>query len=354
MFFLGMLFLYFPFYYAKYTSHPTLVIVSTVVFACVYCLSFFSRHPLYLRCSWFYMIAYIAGMSFLGSIQFSLFLFNLSNMLAWHYVEDTWTYRTLSYALLLGAVLVYGLVGPFDFEMRAFIIVIHLFGLGLLLGSRIQARKERMEKQLQEQYQSINLLLAENERNRIGRDLHDTLGHVFAMLSVKADLVQTLLDYDQIEKAKKEVGELQDVAKGAMQEVRQIVQSIKQATVAEEMQIIQQMLALAEVDCEVCGLEKAASLSLSAQSHLSMVLRELANNLLKHSQAKSCRFLFEEDGREVRLIYEDDGRGFISLKGDELHTIKDRLIRIKGRVEFLSLAQPTHLAIQIPKKESEE
>ena len=38
----------------------------------------------------------------------------------------------------------------------------------------------------------INLLLAENERSRIGQDLHDSLGHTFAMLSVKTDLALQL------------------------------------------------------------------------------------------------------------------------------------------------------------------
>ena len=33
---------------------------------------------------------------------------------------------------------------------------------------------------MEEQNRTINILSAENERNRIGRDLHDTLGHTFA------------------------------------------------------------------------------------------------------------------------------------------------------------------------------
>ncbi len=73
------------------------------------------------------------------------------------------------------------------------------------------------------------------------------------MLSVKAELVQTLLDHDQIDQAKKEVQELQTLAKDSMQDVRQIVQSLKQYTVAEELQILQQMLDLAGVDLLVLG-----------------------------------------------------------------------------------------------------
>lgn len=38
----------------------------------------------------------------------------------------------------------------------------------------------------------LNLFLAENERNRIGRDLHDSLGHTFAMHSVSRQISTTV------------------------------------------------------------------------------------------------------------------------------------------------------------------
>ncbi len=40
----------------------------------------------------------------------------------------------------------------------------------------------------------FNLLLAENERNRIGRDLHDSIGHTFVMLKLKAELAEKYLE----------------------------------------------------------------------------------------------------------------------------------------------------------------
>ncbi len=42
----------------------------------------------------------------------------------------------------------------------------------------------------------INTLIAEQERHRIGQDLHDTLGHVFASLSLKSELAYKLIDTD--------------------------------------------------------------------------------------------------------------------------------------------------------------
>lgn len=351
MFFVGMVFLYFPFYYAQYSPNPTAVVLATILFALVYCSLFYTDHKLYSMLAWFYLIGYIAVMSFWGNLQFSLFIFNLSTMLGWYYKESRPTYRTVSYGLLLLAIILWALFGPVSFEMRAFALIIHFFGLALLIFSWIETKREALQQRLQEQNASINLLLAENERNRIGQDLHDTLGHVFAMLSVKAELVQTLLDHDQIDQAKKEVAALQTLAKDSMQEVRQIVQSLKQYTVAEELQILQQMLDLAGVDLVVWGGEIAEQLSLPVQNKLAMVLRELGNNLLKHSQASKCSLVFEKDQQELVVYYEDNGVGFAQLTGQELHTIKDRLVTVKGSLEFLSLAKPTRLSIRIPFEE---
>ena len=351
MFFVCMVFLYFPFYYAQYSPNPTAVILATILFALVYCSLFYTDHKLYSLLGWFYLIGYIAVMSFWGNLQFSLFMFNLSNMLGWYYKENRPTYRTVSYGLLLLAIILWALFGPVSFEMRAFALVIHFFGLALLIFSWIETKREALQQRLQEQNASINLLLAENERNRIGQDLHNTLGHVFAMLSVKAELVQTLLVHEQIDQAKKEVADLHIFAKDSMQEVRQIVQSLKQHTVAEELQILQQMLDLAGVHLVVLGVEIAEQLSLPVQNKLAMVLRELANNLLKHSQARKCRLVFENDQQELVLHYEDNGVGFAQLTGQELHTIKDRLVTVKGSLEFLSLAKPTRLSIRIPLEE---
>ncbi len=54
-------------------------------------------------------------------------------------------------------------------------IVICLFILAMVYLQRKSMVEERMKQKLYQQNKTINLLAAENERNRIGRDLHDTL-----------------------------------------------------------------------------------------------------------------------------------------------------------------------------------
>ena len=61
-----------------------------------------------------------------------------------------------------------------------------------------------MKNEIEEKNKYINTLIAEQERQRIGQDLHDTLGHVFVSLSLKSELAYKLIDKDQ-EKAKNEI-----------------------------------------------------------------------------------------------------------------------------------------------------
>ncbi len=117
----------------------------------------------------------------------------------------------------------------------------------MLIFSWIET-KEALQQRIQEQNASINLLLAENERNRIGQDLH--AGPCLCYAVRQGGAGQDSLDHDQIDRPRRKCRS-QTLAKDSMQEVRQIVQSLKQYTVVEELQILQQMLDLAGVDLVV-------------------------------------------------------------------------------------------------------
>ena len=59
-------------------------------------------------------------------------------------------------------------------------------------------------KEIEEKNRYINTLITEQERHRIGQDLHDTLGHVFTSLSLKSELAYKIIDSDT-ENAKAEL-----------------------------------------------------------------------------------------------------------------------------------------------------
>lgn len=208
-------------------------------------------------------------------------------------------------------------------------------------------RQERkMEEALAEQNRTINILSAENERNRIGRDLHDTLGHTFAMMSLKTELALKQMDKEQYDAARKNLEELNQISRDSMYEVREIVNKLKYRTVAEELLELERLFDLSDIVLTVDSSLDLDSLSPVSQSTLSMVLRELANNVIKHSQADSCQIRLRRD-HGIVLEFEDDGCGFEEVTGQELHSIRERLSLVDGDLEILSQSHPTIICVYL-------
>ena len=199
---------------------------------------------------------------------------------------------------------------------------------------------------MEEANRTINILSAENERNRIGRDLHDTLGHTFAMMSLKTELALKQMDKEQYEAARKNLEELNQISRDSMYEVREIVNKLKYRTVAEELLELERLFDLSDIVLTVDSSLDLDSLSPVSQSTLSMVLRELANNVIKHSQADSCQIRLRRD-HGIVLEFEDDGCGFEEVTGQELHSIRERLSLVDGDLEILSQSHPTIIRVHL-------
>lgn len=212
---------------------------------------------------------------------------------------------------------------------------------------RIQTT-ERIKEEKVKQNAQLNLFMAENERNRIGRDLHDSLGHTFAMLSVKAELAQQFLQMEAYDKAAKELKEVQEISKKSMADVRRIINNLKERTLDEELVTIRAMLEMSGIQVEIDNQLNVASIPPSQQSTISMILLEAATNIIKHAQAKKSWFSLVKKDDKLVLDIRDDGCGFQKLTGQELHSIRERLVMMSGRVEILSGKNPTQVRIELP------
>ncbi|QPK93610.1 sensor histidine kinase [Actinomyces sp. zg-332] len=265
----------------------------------------------------------------------------------WHY-KDKLSHPRYIVFFVLGASITIYMVLKANLESAFFIIAVYFICIAMIFIQRGLIRKEKIEKQLWQQNMYINQLIAENERNRIGRDLHDTLGHLFATMSLKSELALKLFEKNQYDKAEKELVDLNALTKNAMGQVRQVVSGLKYQTVESELVTISQTLELAGISLEVLGEEKANILSPTMQSTISMIVRELSNNVIKHSKAKSCSLSFYETDTDTVVDFSDNGIGFETLVGNELKSIKDRLVLVKGKVKITSIKNPTNIVITIP------
>ena len=302
---------------------------------------------------WVIMLAYVAGNTAFVGVNYIWFFFFLANLLIYHFGVRSFNslhVRTflLAQFLVVGQLLIFQEVEvEFLVYLLGILTFIDLMTFGLV---RIRIVEDLKEDQTKQNAQ-INLLLAENERSRIGQDLHDSLGHTFAMLSVKTDLALQLFQMQAYPQVEKELKEIHQISKDSMNEVRTIVENLKSRTLASELETIKKMLEIAGIEVETDNQLDTASLTQELESTASMILLELVTNIIKHAQASKVYLKLERTEKELILTVRDDGCGFASIKGDDLHTVRDRVLPFSGEVKVISWKQPTEVQVRLPYKE---
>lgn len=343
-YFVSLIFLVFPVLGVFGGYFPVWTIVLTGLFTIAYLLMVYLKkaYSKWIPFLWFYTLAYIIFMTltFQGGMMWFIF-FNV-NLLVWRFEDSISSYRFLSFLATLLILTSSSFLLTDDLSTHLLSMVIPLFSLGMYYFQN----RMRQERKMEEANRTINILSAENERNRIGRDLHDTLGHTFAMMSLKTELALKQMDKEQYEAARKNLEELNQISRDSMYEVREIVNKLKYRTVAEELLELERLFDLSDIVLTVDSSLDLDSLSPVTQSTLSMVLRELANNVIKHSQADSCQIRLSRN-LGIILEFEDDGCGFKEVTGQELHSIRERLSLVDGDLEILSQSHPTIIRVHL-------
>ena len=302
---------------------------------------------------WVIMLAYVAGYTAFVGVNYIWFFFFLANLLIYHFGVRSFNslhVRTflLAQVLVVGQLLIFQEVEvEFLVYLLGILTFIDLMTFGLVRIRIVEDLKEAQAKQNAQ----INLLLAENERSRIGQDLHDSLGHTFAMLSVKTDLALQLFQIQAYPQVEKELREIQQISKESMREVRTIVENLKSRTLTSELETVKKMLEIAGIEVEIANQLDTASLTQELESTASMILLELVTNIIKHAQASKAYLKLERTEKELILTVSDDGCGFASIKGDEFHTVRDRVLPFSGEVSVISQKHPTEVQVRLPYKE---
>jgi two-component system sensor histidine kinase DesK len=205
-------------------------------------------------------------------------------------------------------------------------------------GIRSMNKRMDLEKKLDEANQQINELVKREERVRIARDLHDTLGHTLSLLTLKSQLVQRLTAVDP-ERARLEAKEMEITSRAALKQVRELVTDMRAIPIVEELIEIQQILKAADIVYHYNGKTNYSDiLSPFTQNILSMCLREAATNVVKHSRAKNCYLSINLATDHISLEIRDDGMGIHvnHLFGNGLNGMKERLDLIDGNLTIVS------------------
>lgn len=192
------------------------------------------------------------------------------------------------------------------------------------------------------------------ERARIARDLHDTLGQTFSMISVKSELVERLIRSSPVE-ALIEVGDIQRISRSALLQVREMVNDMQSIDIREELRRAVQILQSAGIDTETHIRIDADRMMPIVRNVLGMCLRECITNVVKHSVARKCSIHILEDKERYLLLVRDNGVGIAKGQnqarkwGAGLLGMKERLSLIGGTLELDSDTENrTIVTIAIP------
>lgn len=215
-------------------------------------------------------------------------------------------------------------------------------------GIRSMNKRMELEKQLDQANEKIKELVKREERTRIARDLHDTLGHTLSLITLKSQLVEKLTKIDP-DRAQIEAKEIEKTSRSALKQVRELVSNMRAITIAEELIQVQEILEAAEISYHHQGLTDLSAIPPLSQNIVSMCLREAVTNVVKHSKAKNCSITILKTSENVRFIVKDDGIGLSnkSTNGNGLKGMEERLTLIDGTLT-LNTQKGTNLEMKVP------
>ncbi|OIJ13598.1 sensor histidine kinase [Anaerobacillus alkalilacustris] len=342
-----------PFYFIFQSSSTPQIIIGIIMiigFFICYVLSFVSKGWLvYFGTS--VQIGISAAMALLfGYIYFFLFLAfftgNLKNKVAFivlYIILLISTFSTIYYGLVTTHYRV--LITQLPFVVLSVIAVI------LLPVSTYNKNKEdELQGKLNDANKRISELVKLEERQRISRDLHDTLGQKLSLIGLKSDLASKLINKDPLQ-ARIEMKDVHKTARIALKEVRQMVTQMRGTKLEDEIFRVKQILKAAEIKFILQGNPKLTNTSLIAENVVSMCIKEAVTNVVKHSNAANCSVVIEPRQNELVVRVIDDGVGMgnslKNMSGNGLQGMRERLEFVNGSLDIDSNLGTT-VTIKVP------
>jgi signal transduction histidine kinase len=197
--------------------------------------------------------------------------------------------------------------------------VLYLFIFGIARTSRQRAgliqKLETAQKELEAARQRDAELATLRERERLARDLHDSLGHSLVALSVQLEAIQRLYKVDP-ERASAQVDELKDLTRASMDELRRSLAGLRAPGLGERKlrEALQTLCvdvgqrAHLEIHCDVD--EDANALPLAHAETLWRAAQEALTNVERHADARRVTLTLKIETHTALLTIQDDGRGF--------------------------------------------
>jgi two-component system, NarL family, sensor histidine kinase LiaS len=226
---------------------------------------------------------------------------------------------------------------------------------------QLEARFNHMAEQLVESIEQRQLLAEQSarqeERNRIARDLHDSVKQQVFAVTMQIGAALSLLDLSR-EAARKPLLEAEELSHQAQQELATLIRELRPVALQDNRGLAAGLQGYVSswssqhaiaVDAHLAD----CTLPAPVEEALLRIAQEALSNIARHSQATSVQMTLACGPEQVRLSVMDNGRGFdvqqLNGAGVGLHSMRERMEALGGTIEVESTpGEGTRLTARCP------
>ena len=229
-----------------------------------------------------------------------------------------------------------------------------LFGLSLLmvllLTNALVTERESREKLIEANEQLRNYALRaealamEQERNRIAREIHDSLGHSLTALNLQIEGALKLATV-RPEKSQEFLKEAKRLGSTALQDVRQSVAAmrvnpLKDKSLADAIATLTQDFHRTTQINPTVHIQLETDPPLEVSTTLYRIVQESLTNIFKHADATTVEIQLNSNASGLSLTVQDNGKGFdraaSQRSGFGLQGMEERVLALKGILDIYS------------------
>jgi NarL family two-component system sensor histidine kinase LiaS len=212
-----------------------------------------------------------------------------------------------------------------------------------------------MSTQLQDYIHTRQELATADERNRLARDLHDSVKQQIFAINMNLAAVQSLWERDP-QKARDRLDVTAQLARQAQQELTSLIYTLRPVQLENQglAQALPELVSNWESQTglkAICQVSEAVILPAEFEQTLFRVAQEALSNVARHSGAQTVQVRLESGPARVTLQVVDDGKGFDpgqTAQGVGLRSMRERMQALGGSLELTSDSGGTHLLATIP------
>jgi signal transduction histidine kinase len=220
----------------------------------------------------------------------------------------------------------------------------------LLVNALLSERQSREQvaianQQLRQYALRVEALAMEQERSRIARDIHDSLGHSLSALNLQLEGALRLWQINPSQ-AQTFLREAKQMGSMALQEVRQAVSAMRADPL--QGQGLEAAIALLVQDFQrssgislACHFYLPSPLSRELEITVYRIVQEALTNISKHAHATQVKIDIQMLNSELHLVIQDNGQGFEwqqNQTGFGLQGMRERVLALGGQLAIASAA----------------